>query len=1362
MAEFWESAPVVGDTVDNADWWKQVPPAFETPLNSAEESTFQEWKQKVAPNDSGADYDLRGAFKAGLQPDPQNGHWPDTFKKPNHPTFSDQSIYAGQAPDLAGTWEGDKYIPAKGGDWWRSAPLESFNPRNEQIRAAPTFFGELQAGRFGSAYHEAKNYLANALAPGQEIERGRGEGLLGTKEQIPDGPPPPGMDPLQAKLARAVINVTNRTMAGLTGPGMLPLTVIGGAGGVTGRLLAGAFGLDMASHAPEVWEQIKKADKTEPWSQERLETGLDTILQSLMLAGAAKHAATPTKPVIPSAVEGPRPAAIDPQSEILNLKSAINEGGDTYAKKTTETGPAEAIDFVPEVLTAETARFQGEAAQGAIEPPGPRPLEEPGRADQGRAQDGARQTGLMPAGSEPGHAGRVQGTAPPDRQSAGDFAEPKSAAGLPPDRAAGGGLTDAGTPQTFKSFGELPAVENGGSRIADSQPSSIRNPPSSLAEGEVPFGFGPGAASAQEPLARYELRKFATRLQEDYGIAKDLRENIGNRYYEPIPNKVTSEQAMDLINERGPIESIKIVMDEANGIEGRVRGTMGQLIMKRLNETYQNLKPLDPAAAADVLNHKVDISEWMQEFGTRSGQTVQSFAMWSTLSADGKLLQLQRDVQKARKRHGVEHGEEVKEILDGVGDPKLTRTQREIAFRGLFKTNPTARKLKTKETRLLEAAKTGLLDEKTFYDIASDRLGLPVFDKHVATEISRMAAEIDAAPEGMPRDRLAGKLSRFIASKTGFDPVDLPTGIYYGNMLSGYQTQIVNTVDTFLNVLSEVNGLAVANPRSAAKIYSGALRGFLEGRVDALQSLTSGRMVTDGKWLEVPRLMEVAEFGKKGGVPIKTGTRGGRILKAVAESKPAAILNGWKYVTRLMAASDALMYRTAKESRMALLADRVAREEGLHGVALDRRVEKILGTDELALIGFEKQASAEGFTGRNLTARTLELREQSRGKDATADAADFAGVATYNHKPTGWLGHVALGIENTLKPFPLAKVIFVPFTRIVANVTNRGLNYTPEGFRRAWYERPGSDARAAHLARATFGTAGMGILMALQASGKLDINGAGPTDHERRKQLEAAGWKPYSVKIGDTYFSYLYTPIGLGLSIIGNMTDSQRYKELDQKDAVTRGVYAFSRIGSTIFSQSFLSGLSTLFRALSSDPGGAISSIKNILSSTAGTATTPNIIRDVHRLFDRKRYQSDTIQGDLLRNTPFAAAVNRPALNAFGESIDYPSSRFVSQLTDDPAWRIVVKMNLHVPVPDKYTLMPDGHGGRRRITPDEYYEYLHLTGPKLKAAIAKIGDRWYTVSPEIAQKKLSIMSEQIREGALSRLRHRAAGGKNGQ
>lgn len=83
---------------------------FDTKLTPDEEKEFKQWKALRAPYDSGEDYDLRGAFKAGMRPDAK-GHWPDRFKKPNHPTFSVESQYAKYG--RPGRWEGETFVPAE-------------------------------------------------------------------------------------------------------------------------------------------------------------------------------------------------------------------------------------------------------------------------------------------------------------------------------------------------------------------------------------------------------------------------------------------------------------------------------------------------------------------------------------------------------------------------------------------------------------------------------------------------------------------------------------------------------------------------------------------------------------------------------------------------------------------------------------------------------------------------------------------------------------------------------------------------------------------------------------------------------------------------------------------------------------------------------------------------------------------------------------------------------------------------------------------------------------------------------------------------------------------------------------------------
>lgn len=141
---------------------------FDTPLSTDEEQQFQVWKKVNAPNDSGADYDLRGAYKSGLKSDPQTQHWADTYKKPNHPTFSDESIYSSLAGTRPGHWEGNKFVPFQDQPMFNKLPdMIRMKGLESQIKAGLTTIGSgassndvfdqitsrtLQTGAFADAY----------------------------------------------------------------------------------------------------------------------------------------------------------------------------------------------------------------------------------------------------------------------------------------------------------------------------------------------------------------------------------------------------------------------------------------------------------------------------------------------------------------------------------------------------------------------------------------------------------------------------------------------------------------------------------------------------------------------------------------------------------------------------------------------------------------------------------------------------------------------------------------------------------------------------------------------------------------------------------------------------------------------------------------------------------------------------------------------------------------------------------------------------------------------------------------------------------------------------------------------------------
>ncbi len=91
----------------------QMQQGYNTRLNPQLEQQFQQWKAVNAPHDSGYDYDLRGLFmRVGGKRLPP-GHGVDTFKKPNHPTFSDQSRYSLGPMIQGGSWGDHSFTPAR-------------------------------------------------------------------------------------------------------------------------------------------------------------------------------------------------------------------------------------------------------------------------------------------------------------------------------------------------------------------------------------------------------------------------------------------------------------------------------------------------------------------------------------------------------------------------------------------------------------------------------------------------------------------------------------------------------------------------------------------------------------------------------------------------------------------------------------------------------------------------------------------------------------------------------------------------------------------------------------------------------------------------------------------------------------------------------------------------------------------------------------------------------------------------------------------------------------------------------------------------------------------------------------------------
>lgn len=790
-------------------------------------------------------------------------------------------------------------------------------------------------------------------------------------------------------------------------------------------------------------------------------------------------------------------------------------------------------------------------------------------------------------------------------------------------------------------------------------------------------------------LTAMRERKFSQRLADDHRINPLIRGRTENAQYQPMPNTLTAGEALAVIDERGVEAAIGELMNERNALEPRVRVTLGQAIIHRLNTQMHGA----PAATQNALADKAaDVADWLTELGTRLGQGVQAFAIWNRMTPEGFVGVYRRQVKRAADA----------QRRSGTPDLKL-----------------------------------------------------PKVDASISAEVARRAKEALAKPAGFQRDEQIVRLLNFIGSRTGLPKWEMLTSLWYANILSGWTTQLRNLAGNLTNLLAETATHAVVRPQFVPDMILGWARGLSRGTFEAARVLRTGTVTgTRLNRLEALGTLELAHFGRQGGVPLGPG-RVPRALQWLAESRPAVVLNAWKYVFRVMAAGDMVFFRTAQEMRARWTAREIVRREGLSGRALSKRLADILHHTAAERRTAELQADREGLKGFARRQRIDEIVEQRRPEALTQEAAAYGRFATFNQDPQGILGSIARHIAEWAGEYPIGRLV-VPFTRIVANVFNNALNYTPWGYARLFSQHwtpAESDSTTYQLqaARATLGLLGLSAIYALARAHDEDddpyfaITANGPQDTRTRNQLRETGWQPYSVKIGRKWIQYQITPAAPGLAYLGALQDAKRYRGLDEASALNRSAYALQAIGPALLSQSFMQGLADFLDDLTDDRVTKTGVPGRWARRTAATAI-PNLVKQVDRIFDPTVYDNATLEAALIREIPIARRQLQPMLNVLGEPIHPDLNPFLNVDRQDPLWSTIVRQQAWISEPSKLTMI-----GGRPIDPDEYYDWIADSGPAIRRRLEGLLPFLDAVPAELAQDRVQKIVREERAKSRQRL-----------
>lgn len=677
--------------------------------------------------------------------------------------------------------------------------------------------------------------------------------------------------------------------------------------------------------------------------------------------------------------------------------------------------------------------------------------------------------------------------------------------------------------------------------------------------------------------------------------------------------------------------------------------------------------------------------------------------------------------------------------------------------------------LKSSIPEIVRLANQGALNHEAFYNVIAEKLKLPKFSEDLARQIWEKSQAAQALPEGFARRQAYIDIANFIASQKGFTKTELVTGAWYGGILTRIGTQGRNFFGNLNVMMSEVPALIVREPKAIGQVFSGLIRGL-------------GMNVMGG---EFGAIMKRGDFSRSNSIKTMDTSGIWEVLKD-SPNPIARLFSNYRFTTRLMTAVDSMFKDANLEAKAAFDAYRKAKGENptITKADLDKAISDMLQlTPEQKAEAF-KQADAEIASGQlkrvDRNRRAIEIGRQLRPPDIMDSAETFSLRATLNNEP----GPTLLGSTyRALLPLRQQHPILTPvlaFLRIPANVGDMLLDHSPVGIYRLIARRPNEFRRGLPSEKAFsldewqqlrskvlishMVASGVGALAVAYMDEKdpgFQVTGTGDNLGPKRKQLLETGWKPYSLKIGNTWVSYKQTPTALLLATIGNLMDGMRYTDLEEKSLQAQFATSLAAGHAVILDQSALTGITQLL-----DRAGSLSAestAKNLmvkLPANSLGAFMPGAFKEIDRMVNPTVQQSVDWFDYYQQHNPVGRwAIGRPMLNVLGEPIERqatPWSWLVSDAGhDDPVWKVVSeKANQGIFIP-KVSASSTTHGtlGERvKMTDEQLYEYQRETGKILRNRIERNLDHFSKMNPKRSRQWLDDQATDARNIARARLK----------
>jgi hypothetical protein len=383
-----------------------------------------------------------------------------------------------------------------------------------------------------------------------------------------------------------------------------------------------------------------------------------------------------------------------------------------------------------------------------------------------------------------------------------------------------------------------------------------------------------------------------------------------------------------------------------------------------------------------------------------------------------------------------------------------------------------------------------------------------------------------------------------------------------------------------------------------------------------------------------------------------------------------------------------------------------------------------------------RQAIGEGLKGQKLAERVADLRANPTEAMTTA-ARDAAAKQTFSNP----LGTAGQALTTMTREIPALRIV-MPFIRTPLNVVKFAAERSPfaplmKEVRENLKGANGPAARDMQIARIGMGSAISAVVASMAGEGS--ITGGGPANSEKKSLMRTAGWQPYSVKIGDTYYSYSrLEPLGMLMGVAADFAELS--KAMKEDEEANLAALIMGSVSKNLVSKTWLQGPSDLIEAVNDPDRYGPRYIQRLVGTVIPTG-----IAQVARANDPYLREARNILDTIRSRIPGEREQLFIRRDAFGEPIrtegaagpDLLSPIYQSAARNDPAIKEMLRLDV---IPGRLQRQIRGV----ELEPAEYDAFSRHAGQLFKQSIDHlVGHPEWSSIPDDA--KTELMNATLRK-----------------